>query len=45
MTDVETESPIFWPPAVRSWLIAKDLDPVKDWRQEEKGAAEDEIIG
>ena len=35
-TDVEAETPIFWPPDVKSWLIWKDLDAGKDWRQEEK---------
>ena len=42
-TDVEAESPILWPPDVKSF--GKDLDAGKDWRQEEKGTAEDEIIG
>ena len=36
-TDVEAESPILWPPDGKSWLIWKDLDAGKDWRQEEKG--------
>ena len=36
-TDVEVETPIFWPPDAKSWLIWKDLDVWKDWRQEEKG--------
>ena len=36
-TDVEAETPIFWPPLVKSWLIWKDPDVGKDWRQEEKG--------
>ena len=44
-TDVEAESPIFWPPDVKSWLIWKDPDAGKDWRQEEKGMTEDEIVG
>ena len=44
-TDVEVENPILWPPDVKSWLIGKDPDVVKDWGQEEKGAAEDEIVG
>ena len=43
-TDVEAETPIFWPPDVKSWLIWKDPDVEKDWRQEEKGATEDEIV-
>ena len=36
-TDVEAETPIFWPPHVKSWLIWKDPDAGKDWRQEKKG--------
>ena len=36
-TDFEAETPIFWPPDVKSWLIWKDLDAGKDWGQEEKG--------
>ena len=36
-TDAETEAPILWPPDVKSWLIWKDLDAGKDWRQEERG--------
>ena len=36
-TDVEAETPVFWPPDAKSWLIGKDLDVGKDWRQEEKG--------
>ena len=42
-TDVEAETPILWPPDVKSWLIGKDPDPRKDWRQE-KGTTEDEIV-
>ena len=44
-TDAEAEAPIFWPPAVKSWLIGKDPDGGKDWGQEEKEATEDEMIG
>ena len=36
-TDVEAETPILWPPDVKSWLIWKDPDAGKNWRQEEKG--------
>ena len=36
-TDVEAETPILWPPDVKNWLIGKDPDAGKDWRQEEKG--------
>ena len=44
-TDAEAETPILWPPDVKSWLIGKDLDAGKGWRQEEKGVTEDEMIG
>ena len=44
-TDAEAEAPILWPPDVNSWLIGKDPDLGKDWRQEEMGAAEDEMVG
>ena len=40
-TDVEAETPILWPPDVKSWLIWKDPDAEKDWRREEKGTIED----
>ena len=43
-TDVEAEIPILWP-ADENWLIGKDPDTGKDWRQEEKGTTEDEIVG
>ena len=43
-TDVETDTPIFWPPDENSWLIWKDPDAGKDWRQE-KGMTEDEMAG
>jgi len=36
-TDVEAETPILWPPDVKNWLLWKDSDAGKDWRQEEKG--------
>ena len=36
-TDAEAETPIFWPPDVKNWLIWKDPDAGKNWRQEEKG--------
>ena len=45
MSDVEAEAPIFWPPDVKSWLVGKDPDAVKDWGQEDKGVAEDETVG
>ena len=44
-TDAEAETPVFWLPDVKSWLIGKDLDAAKDWGQEEKGTTEDEMIG
>ena len=44
-TDVEAETPILWPPDAKCWLIWKDSDAGKDWRQEEKGTTEDEIVG
>ena len=43
-TDVEVETPILWPPHVKSWLIGKDPDAGKDWGQEEKGTTEDEMV-
>ena len=44
-TDVEAETPILWPPDAKNWLIWKDPDAGKDWRQEEKGTTEDEMVG
>ena len=44
-TDAEAEAPIFWPPDAKRKLTGKDPDAVKDWRQEEKGMAEDEMVG
>ena len=44
-TDVEAEAPKLLPPDVKSWLIWKDPDPGKDWGQEEKGTAQDEMAG
>ena len=41
-TDVEAETPILWPSGVKSWLIGKDPDAGKHWRQEEKGMTEHE---
>ena len=43
-TDVEAEPPILWPPDAKSWLIWKDPVAEKDWRQEDKGTTEDEMI-
>ena len=44
-TDAQAETPILWPPDVKNWLIGKDPDAGKDWRQEEKGMTEDEMVG
>ena len=43
-TDAEAETPIFWPPAVKSQLIEKDPDAGKVWKQKEKTATEDEMV-
>ena len=43
-TDVEVETPILWTPDVKNWLLGKDPDAGKDWRQEEKGTEEDEMV-
>ena len=44
-TDAEAEAPMLWPSDVKSQLIRKDPDAGKDWRQEEKGMTEDEMVG
>ena len=44
-SDAEAEAPILWPPDAKNWLICKDPDAGKDWRQEDKGAAEDGMVG
>ena len=44
-TDAEAETPGLWPPDAKSWLIWKEPDAGKDWRQEEKGTTEDEMFG
>ena len=44
-TDIEGETLILWPPDAKSRLIEKDPDTGKDWRQEEKGTTEHEMIG
>ena len=41
----DAEAPILWPPDVKNWLIGKDPDTGKDWRQEQKGTTEDERVG
>ena len=43
-TDAEAETPVLWPPDVKNWLIGKDSDAGKDWRQVEKGTTEDEMV-
>ena len=44
-TDAKAETPILWPPDAKNWLTWKDPDAGKDWRQEEKGMTEDEMVG
>ena len=44
-TDAEAEAPVLWPPDSKNWLLKKDPDSGKDWRQKEKRAAEDEMVG
>ena len=41
----DAEAPIIWPPDVKNWLTGKDPDAGKNWRQEEKGTTEDEMVG
>ena len=43
--DAKAETPVLWPPHAKSWLIGKDSDDGRDWRQEEKGTTEDEMAG
>ena len=43
--DAKAETPVLWPPHVKSWIIGKDPDAGRDWRQEEKGTTEDEMAG
>ena len=44
-TDTEAETPILWPPDAKNWFTGKNPDAGKDWRQEEKGTTEDEMVG
>ena len=44
-TDAEAETPILWSPYMKNWLLGKDPDTGKDWRREEKGTTEDEMVG
>ena len=41
----DAEAPVLWPPDSKSWLLRKDPDAGKDWKQEEKGTTEDEMVG
>ena len=41
--DAEAETPVLWPPHVKSWLTGKDFDAGRDWGQEEKGTTENEM--
>ena len=43
--DAKAETPVLWPPLVKSWLIGKDSDAGRDWGQEEKGTTGDEMAG
>ena len=43
--DVEAETPILWPPDAKNWLIGKNPNAGEDWKQEEKGTTEDEMVG
>ena len=43
--DAEAETPILWPPDAKNWITRKDPDSGKDWRLEEKGTTEDEMVG
>jgi len=43
-TDAEAEALVLWPPDVKDWLIGEDPDAGKDWRQKEKGMAEDKMV-
>ena len=43
--DAEAEAPIVWPPDVKNWLLRKDPNAGKNWRQEEKGMTEDKMVG
>ena len=44
-TDAGAETAILWPPDAKSWVIWRDPDAGKDWRQQEKGTTEDEMVG
>ena len=44
LIDTEADTPITWPPDAKSWLIVKDPDAGKDWKQKETGVAEDKMV-
>ena len=44
-TDAQAEAPILWPPDVKSWFVRKDPDAGKDWRLEEKGTTQVDMVG
>ena len=44
-TDAKAETPILWPPNMKNWLLRKDPDAGKDWKQKENGTTEDEMVG
>ena len=44
-TDADTETPMLWPPDAKNWLLRKDSNSGIDWRQEEKGVTEGEMVG
>ena len=44
-TDAEAETLLLWPPDAKNWLLGKDPDAGKNWKQEEKRMTEDEMIG
>ena len=44
-TDAGAETPILWPPDAKNWLVGKDSDAGKDWRQEKQGTPKDEMVG
>ena len=44
MTNAEAETPTLWPPDAKNWLLGKDPDAGKDWRQEEKGMTDEMVV-
>ena len=44
-TDAEAGTPTLWPPDAKNWLVGKDPDAGKDWRQEEKGMTQGQMVG